>query len=358
MNDRVLQFRVGAVLVASVAIMIVLIIWFNGMPNVFADESSIFIQFDRAPGVNKDTPVRKSGILIGRVTGVRLMEDRTVLVETTIDTKYMPYENERARIISGSLLGDAVVEFVPGEAEKPAAPLPDGTTIRGDVAADPMRVLVNLETDMTEAMASIKTAAEDVSSLAASLDKVVNSNEDQFTRVVGKSELALDQFTKTMATVDEIAGDDEMKARLKKALEDLPALLTESREMVAALQRASGHAETNLKNLEGFTEPLGRRGSAMVANLEQSTENLNQLLQALATLSAELNSRNGTVGMLVHDRELYDKLDRAASNIEDLSWRLRPVVNDVRVFTDKIARDPRQLGVRGALERRSATTKW
>ena len=39
-------------------------------------------------------------------------------------------------------------------------------------------------------------------------------------------------------------------------------------------------------------------------------------------------------------------------NVRKLTQELRPIVDDVRVFTDKIARHPEQLGVRGALDRR------
>jgi hypothetical protein len=38
--------------------------------------------------------------------------------------------------------------------------------------------------------------------------------------------------------------------------------------------------------------------------------------------------------------------------VNRLTKELRPIVDDVRVFTDKIARHPEQLGVRGALDRR------
>jgi phospholipid/cholesterol/gamma-HCH transport system substrate-binding protein len=50
-------------------------------------------------------------------------------------------------------------------------------------------------------------------------------------------------------------------------------------------------------------------------------------------------------------------LNAAVDNVQEVTERLRPIVNDVRVFTDKIARDPRQLGVRGALDRRPTGLK-
>jgi hypothetical protein len=37
---------------------------------------------------------------------------------------------------------------------------------------------------------------------------------------------------------------------------------------------------------------------------------------------------------------------------------LRPIINDMRVFSDKIARNPGELGVRGALRRNNDRTKY
>ena len=74
-------------------------------------------------------------------------------------------------------------------------------------------------------------------------------------------------------------------------------------------------------------------------------------------LTESLNSRDGTIGRLIHDPAVYDNLNRLLCNsnqvvlqINQIALRLRPIVDDVRVFTDKIARDPRQLGVKGALD--------
>ncbi len=61
--------------------------------------------------------------------------------------------------------------------------------------------------------------------------------------------------------------------------------------------------------------------------------------------------------MLMNDPTLYENLNRTVTNVEELSRQLRPIVNDVRVFTDQLARHPEKIGVRGALER-SDGTKW
>jgi phosphoglycerate-specific signal transduction histidine kinase len=57
---------------------------------------------------------------------------------------------------------------------------------------------------------------------------------------------------------------------------------------------------------------------------------------------------------LIEDDQLYIQLVQTLENVENLTARLQPIVQDVRIFSDKIARDPRQLGVRGALDARGS----
>ena len=111
-------------------------------------------------------------------------------------------------------------------------------------------------------------------------------------------------------------------------------------------------ADRNLRNLEGLTKPLGERGEQMVAQVDRTIGRLDETLQQAATFTRALNESQGTLGKLVRDPKVYDDLAQAANNVNNLTKELRPIVDDVRVFTDKIARHPEQLGVRGALDRR------
>jgi phospholipid/cholesterol/gamma-HCH transport system substrate-binding protein len=111
-------------------------------------------------------------------------------------------------------------------------------------------------------------------------------------------------------------------------------------------------ADRNLRNLEGLTKPLGDRGAAMVAQIDVTIGRLDTTLQQAAMFTKALNESQGTLGKLVRDPKVYDDLAQAAATVNKLTKELRPIVDDVRVFTDKIARHPEQLGVRGAIDRR------
>jgi phospholipid/cholesterol/gamma-HCH transport system substrate-binding protein len=181
---------------------------------------------------------------------------------------------------------------------------------------------------------------------------------------VEKTELALDHFEKGMGAVEKILSDPQLAEQLKQTLSEIPAFVRETRQTMTAarttmdnFREMSDKAKANLDHLEKFTKPLGEKGPELVANVTESTRNLNDLLEQFVAFSEALNSGAGTLGKLVHDDEVYQQIQRVVGNVEELTRRARPIVEDVRIFTDKIARDPRQLGVKGALDQRPSGLK-
>jgi phospholipid/cholesterol/gamma-HCH transport system substrate-binding protein len=217
---------------------------------------------------------------------------------------------------------------------------------------------------MTSAFVSIEDAGSEVAQVARTVNEAMTDNEGQLPRILQKTEATLDGLNATMDSLQRILGDDELGSHLEKSLRDLPDFVQEARETLAtarttfdSFQRVSDKAEVNLDNLENFTRPLGERGERLIDEVEQSTIELRRTITNIAEFSESFREGEGTLAKLIKDDDLYQKIDRLVSNAEDLSRRLKPIVEDVRIFTDKIARDPSQLGVKGALDRRPSGLK-
>ncbi|HJN13160.1 MAG: MlaD family protein [Pirellulaceae bacterium] len=362
MNERVIQFRVGVVVVAAAIITFILVVIFGqGLPFVVS-QYTVNLHFPRAPGVTVGTPVRKQGVLIGRISRVEIDDELGgVNLTAKIDRDKNLYEDELCYIKTSSLIGDPVLEFVqPKQFVTPRTRLQDdGLVANGIVGSDPLEVISNLEGNVRDVLTSIESAAGHVGTLAESLNSTFGTEDDSFGRLVRKSELALDQFSNTMTTIDEVIGDPEMRRSLKQSLASLPAAMEEmrttmtaARSTLAGFDRMSGKAEVNLDNLEKFTEPLGERGEALVANVDASVASLDELLRQLVTFGEALNNSEGSLGQFVHNRELYDSLNDAATRIEKATRTIAPIMQNVNTLTDKLARDPRLLGIKGALDRK------
>ena len=370
MDDRVVQFRVGVLVVASCIITAILVVLFGEWPSLGRRQNTIHILFEQAPGVTIDTPVRKSGILIGRVSNVELRDDGTVMVSAKLDAERMPRRSEACRITSGNvLLGDAALEFVPG-GDRDASPeyITDGAVIQGTVASSPLdtldvitdvaQMVKNLEGDIRLAIVSIRQAGEEVNTVAQNLNAVVANNQSQFQRILQKTEQTVDRFDSSMESLSSTMGQDGIAAKLDRALESVPELLNGAEGALSAIQSMAERAEENLANLEGLTEPLGERGGELVTNLERSLRRIDELVANVTDVTNTIRDSEGSLGKFIHDPTLYDNINMAAENFQELTFRLRPILEDARIFTDKIARDPGRLGVKGALDRRQSGIKW
>lgn len=361
MNERVVQFRVGVMVLATAIITAILILLFDGFPALVDRPYTIYIAFREAPGISQGSPIRKSGILIGRVAKVEFVEDRPdlnlgiekgVVITAEIDAKRKLYVTEVAQI-GKSLLGDAVIEFVEAPPSARDQILKPGAAVRGAVASDPLQLITNLEGNLATALNSIARTADEISVLARRVSDALGNNNEQIVRIVNKLETAVDQVNATAKSADAFLGDPEMRANLKQVTTDLPKALDELREAIGGAKQTLASADRNLQNMEGITKPLGERGARVIENVERATYNLDRAVTQISRFTEGIQTQQGTVGKLLNDPTLYNQLSDTVANVNELLREVRPILRDVRAFSDKAARHPEQFGVRGLIYKNS-----
>src|SRR5262249_34683611 len=150
---------------------------------------TIYVRFPRAPGVTQGSPVRMSGVQIGRVISLDLMQPTGVRVKTEIDRGRTILDSDAVWITSASVLGDSVIEFVPPDRIPAGAkPIEDGTEIiNGRVSANPLEAFTNIEPGLQAAMRSVSEAGNEVTTAARSLNATIINNQDQVPRITEKA---------------------------------------------------------------------------------------------------------------------------------------------------------------------------
>lgn len=138
-----------------------------------------------------------------------------------------------------------------------------------------------------------------------------------------------------------------MRQRLREGLNEMPDAVREARITMQQFRQTLSLADKNLRNLEGFTEPLGQRGDEIANSLIEAIRGLDTLVEDFSTLTRALNDKNGTIGRLIHDAQVYENLNRLMCNantvlirVDEFVKSLRPIRDDVRAFTDKVGREP------------------
>ena len=191
MAEQRLRLRLGLFVGATLVVLAVLVILFGSAPGLFASKSNYTVLFPEAPGLVKGTPIRKSGVRIGEVTGIELdPASGEVRVQIRVDPKYPPRTNEAPTITRGLLSGDTALDFLPkldpnGQPLPRGDDIPPGTEIAGVPPITPRSII-------TPASGIINSAQQ-------SLDRVVSS----FERV----EKIAPQFERTLAEYELLAKD-------------------------------------------------------------------------------------------------------------------------------------------------------
>ncbi len=364
MEDRTKQLRVGLVVFATMIITGLLIVMnsdFSG--SLFRGHYQLQVLVDQAPGVGPDTPVRRRGILIGRVASVE-DTDEGALITINIDERKHIKSNEVARLQT-SLIGDATLDFAPASPSAGATVIePGGPPLRGMYNPSPLDLMANLQGDLKMTIQALGRAGDEVAQLADRMNQVLGGQDiERLERLFNSTETAMTRFSSVMGNVDDILGDEEFKSQLKKGLSLMPSVMADAREMLKVLQVVLNSADENLKNIQGLTGPLGERGPEIVDSLQATVDNLSELLGEGALLAKNINRGEGTLGKLIHDDQLYRQLADTVSqasgavrdvrrliNDRDINRLIRQILDEVHVFTNKISRDPARI-VRGIVPR-------
>jgi phospholipid/cholesterol/gamma-HCH transport system substrate-binding protein len=116
-------------------------------------------------------------------------------------------------------------------------------------------------------------------------------------------------------------------------------LSASSAELQQLLNSQTGYLAQSLKNLNEFTGNLAKNndhithtldnvdkttGSLASAKIPETVDNLNTTITDLRNAIQRINSNNGSLGLLINDRHLYQ-------NMEDATRSLNTLLDDLRV---------------------------
>lgn len=395
MDENKLRFGVGVLVISAIGIGIILTFLFGAFPSVLQRDYTLSVVFPSAEGIGANTPVVRDGVRIGRVSSIDLREEGGVLVTLSMDATKTLSHSYVPRIGSGNFVtGDAQLEFVLAKPPTLSAifgddlelvnkPYTDGEFLDYGTKSES---LFEMQNDLQQtfdairnAGESIAIAAESVNQLAAGVNDIVGGTDSKVEEVADEAVKALQEFNGAMADIRAIVGNPVLRESLEKSVVKLPDVLNEAKltldstrrtfqsfervgdqfekvgaaavDTVKSARVTVDSAQKTVQNIEQFTEPLAQNGDVLVNQVMSTMARVEAAFVQIDEFGKALNNDNGTVKQLLEDDEMYWKIRRTVENIESATARVRPILDDVRVFTDKIARDPRQLGVRGALSK-------
>ncbi len=243
------EIRAGIFLLISFIILAVMVFAISDIQSLFKQKKEVKILFLYSDGIEKDAPVRFSGVKVGKVTNVRVAPEQGDKIELTLSIfRDMVIKTDtRARIMTLGLVGGKYVELTAGspnarllEQGRPligeeSMKLEDLTRTALDVIARLRKIAVNLDHMLGDpSMAkSLKGTIQNLQEATANIKIMTSSKEE-----VAQGLKNLPEILKKL---------DESSSNLKAMTEKTDKLIGENRKNIDIMIENFKDLAANLK---------------------------------------------------------------------------------------------------------------
>ena len=300
-----LQLKVGLVILAAAAGILVAIMNLNEGMGLFRQQATFRALVDDSHGIKVGAPVRLNGVDTGNI--IRIAIDSSsgkVSLTFTINQDIVPLLRRDAAVLIRpmGLLGDKYLELLPGTPKEP--PLKGGIVLTGQAESD----ITGLADSATATLENVNRSLKDLQTILTGLKegkgtagKLVTDPAlfDHTTTLLRKAEAISDKASQLLARIEKGEGTLGQLV-MDRAFYDRAAAAVDELQKVAAL----------LNQPDGSLGRLARDPS------------LYQRLDSITTKSEVLVERiergDGTLGKLVTQDQLYQRADKVLTEMENL----------------------------------------
>jgi phospholipid/cholesterol/gamma-HCH transport system substrate-binding protein len=286
------EATVGAIVIVAIVVFVFGTMWLSG--RSVGTENKVRMQFDNVSGLKRASPLRISGVTVGKVERIEFLDVGKVLVIASLPPKIRSRVDASAKIVSVTLVGDYAVDFDPGRAGEP---LPPGRVILGTQDLG----LTGKATLLAERADSILLGAQGI---------VNERTADQLRSTLTALEGTLKAAQRTMQIYAD--PDQGPTAELTKTM--------------VAFRQLSSRLDSTLAS-----PAFSRRTDSITANLATMTTQFAATGARLDTLLAGMNRGQGTLGKFVTDSGLY--------------YDIRELTQGMKKLLDELAKHPGKVPV-------------
>lgn len=301
------QLRVGiTVIVASLTLGLLLLLM-GSTAGLFTKRITVRSYFDNASGLRQGAPVRLSGVDIGNVSYIRIVNEKDrqltpVEVTMRLTTKYH-YALRRDSVTSldtAGVLGETYLDIDSSQAVGPEAR-------DGDVLP------VQVHPDFNQVVRASQSTLQNMDALLKRADRILafaESGKGSLGKLIYDPTL-YNRFSDTVADFQKIvnqvsSGQGSLGALISRndAYDKFLSTLDKMNSVIDDIQQGKGTAGKFVKD-----PALYDNANATIANVRKLTE--------------DINNGKGTLGKLSQDDELAKKIDTTITKLSQLTTDLQ-----------------------------------
>lgn len=297
------ETKIGILVVVAIGLLVVGFNFLKGK-NLFKKENKLYAIYSEVQGLAKSNPVLINGLRIGRIESLDGGKDmRSIVVTITLFDEVNIPDNSIA-VINPTLLGSPSMDIQLGDSREY---LHSGDTLLTSMSSGAF----------DEALRMINPVLYEVKGAVSSLDSVLHIVTNVF-----------DANTK-----------NNLKGIVNNLNEVTRSFAVSANSLETMLDVQEGALSQSLKNVEVFTENLNAKNpkidsilnntavaTSKLAALEirSLVDSLNVAVNSFKAGAQKINGTDGSLGLLLNDKELY-------TNLESTANKLNILLDDIRV---------------------------
>lgn len=297
------ETKIGLMAIIGIAI---LIIGFNFLKGkgLFKKENYIYAVYQDVQGLVKSNPVLINGVQVGRIADIDGGRNMRKIVVTVSLNKEINIPDNSLAVINPNLLGSPSLEIQLGTSSNY---LKKGDTLLTTLSGGAF----------DEAMKLINPVLYEVRNAVKSLDSVLTTITGVFD-ARAKSNIQNMLQNLNVATASFVVTSVSLKKLMDTQNGALAQSLDNVNKFTANLNSNNGKLDSIIGNTQKFSENLSKM------DLKKTLDTLNIAINNFKMGAEKINSKDGSIGLLLNDKTLYN-------NLEATTKKINILLDDIRV---------------------------
>ncbi len=288
-NQKKRGVIVGLFVLVGIAILLATIFTLGGQKKTFANGIPVYAVFDNVNGLQAGNNIWFSGVKVGTVRRLGLLNGGRVEVDMSIDPKTQSFIHRDAKVKIGSdgLIGNKIIVIYGGS--ETATPVQ---------AHDTLQFLD--EGGTAEMMSTLQSNNQNLLAITTDLKEI-------------SKHLAAGQ-----GTIGKLLTDD--------------ALMNQLQATAASMKKASSNLQALTSDVAGYTSKLDTKGALAnelvtdtavfasvresVSRIQAASQDAKSITENLRAVAEKINDSSNTVGVLLHDQKAADNLKATVENLQ------------------------------------------